>query len=354
MCKYTLKKNKNFTIKARVDSHTELIDLLKNEIDFWITNPQQIFSNKIPLQMVEYEAGKAELTKFFINLKIPEDVPIKYLIKRLNMNGLTFNKANIKSLETYAFEFLDKIIVQNWENTIADLYFSKNYDNPDYQKNYLDRISKHTLLKKMTRYELISSSLSENKQEALVHFEFNSKYDITLIMRLLDNKWKVFQKIFGEPSLYIGENESIRQIAVLLSKKDLGNVFPLLTKFSNIFPDSADFQYYWSMYYTISGHKDKSLVFLKNAMEMDPNFIEAKYNYAFILHTENRLSEAEKYYKEILEIADDANSFNNLASIYIGKGKYKEAKILLDKCLKLKPDFNVAQKNLDRLNKLNS
>ena len=168
-------------------------------------------------------------------------------------------------------------------------------------------------------------------------------------MKLVENRWKIFQKIFGEPRLYLGENESIRQVAVLLSKKDLGNVFPLLTKFSSIFPDSADFQYYWSMYYTISGHKDKSMVFLVNAMEMDPNFVEAKYNYAFILHTENRLTEAEKYYKEILEIADDANSFNNLASIFVSKGKNQEAKILLRKCLKLKPDFELAQKNLDRI-----
>jgi len=352
-CKYSLQKRQNFTINARVDSHTELINLLKKEIDFWISNPQKVFSGKIPLQMSDTDDGRKELTDFFINLKIPQDVPIDYLAKRLKLSEPGFQNLASKTVEAYAADFLDMIIMQDWESTINYLYFSDNYTNLDFQKNYLNRISKDKYLKKMTSHYLLSSSMAENMKEALVHFEFNQKYDITLAMKLSDKKWKIYQKIYGDPGLYLGENEAIKQAAVLLSKKELGNVHPLLTKFTGIYPDSADFQYYWSMYYSISGNKKKSMEFLFNAIEMDPNFIEAKYNYAFLLHTENRIAEAEKFYKEILEISDDANSFNNLATIYIDKGKYDDARILLSKCLKLKPDFELAKKNKERLEEFN-
>ncbi len=46
---------------------------------------------------------------------------------------------------------------------------------------------------------------------------------------------------------------------------------------------------------------------------------------------------------------NDVKSLNNLASILIDRGELEEAKILLDKCLQIKPDFEIAMQNRKRL-----
>jgi tetratricopeptide (TPR) repeat protein len=83
---------------------------------------------------------------------------------------------------------------------------------------------------------------------------------------------------------------------------------------------------------------------------LDENFIDAKYNYAFLMHIENQLSEAEKWYRNVLkDEPDDVKSLNNLASILIDRGEVKEAKMLLEQCLLIKPDFEIALQNRQRL-----
>ena len=88
-------------------------------------------------------------------------------------------------------------------------------------------------------------------------------------------------------------------------------------------------------------------------MEIDPTFVEAKYNLAYVYHSEGNIEKAKQLYHEIIKISPgDIKSLNNLGSILIDEGEYKEAKQFLQKCLKIDKDFEIAQKNLKRLEEL--
>jgi len=142
----------------------------------------------------------------------------------------------------------------------------------------------------------------------------------------------------------------VKQLAVLLSKRDYEKFLPLMQKYSAIYVDSADMHYYWSVYYTMNEQKAQAKEYLRTAIELDGDFTDAKYNYAFLMHIDNQLAEAEKWYRNILESEpSDVKTLNNLASILIDRGEVNEAKKLLEKCIKIKPDFEIAQKNIERI-----
>ena len=350
-CKYILKEKENtFGIVANAESQEEFSDLLKQEMDRWVRTPQSLFADQIPLTIAETEEGREKLKKVFQNLEIPQYVPIEYLKKRLNLTDLKVKKKTTSNPEIKVKQFLDRIIEQEWEATIPFLLHHSVYEKVDFKNSYLNRIQSQNWIKKIVEYHLISSSLSEEKDQALIHFEINRKYDLTFVLKLIDDNWYIRSKILGTPTLYLGENEAVKQVAVLLTKREFSKAIMLLTKYEKIYLDSADFQYYWGMYYSMNNQKEKARKYFFRAMEFDPDFIEAAYNYAFLLHTDKREEEAEKWYRIILEKdPGNVNSLNNLASILIDRSNLDEAKTLLHKCLQIQPDFSIAQKNLDRI-----
>ncbi|HHE37005.1 MAG TPA: hypothetical protein ENL20_00315 [Candidatus Cloacimonetes bacterium] len=247
-------------------------------------------------------------------------------------------------------QFLNKIIEQNLEETISFLYQKDRYQEKKFRENYLNRLKSNKIIQKMTNYDLISSARTKDRKQFLVYFEINRKYDLTLFLLQDKDKWKIHKKILGKPELFNGEKEAYEQVAVLLSKNKLGNAYELLKKYSSIYLDSADFQYYWGLYYSFQKNNDKAARFFFNAIELDPDFVEAKYNYALMLHAEKKIEEAKILYREILKSApEEPKTLNNLASILIDEKEFETAKKLLEKCLKVAPEFEIAKKNLERI-----
>ncbi len=354
-CQYRLKNIDNdksgFMFKTKADSHEEYDNLLKKKIDHWIISAQKTFKDRIPMQIANSESGRNELEKFLSTFNFPDIIPINYLRKRLSL-PLQKVKNLPESSENIADKYLDKIIENDWEGTINLLFENQQYTDEKIKANYLQRISTNKIMKKIVDYEKISAALSENKKEALVFYELNKKYELTIHLKIKGNQWKIVGRIFGKPALQQGENEALRQIGVLLHKNQMGNLQPILQKYSAIYPDSADFQYYWGLYYLFSHLENKAIGFFFNAIEIEPSLAEAKYNLAYIFQTKNRSQEAKILYKELIkENPDDVRCFNNLASILIEEEKNIEAEKLLKQCLKLQPNFEFAQKNLDRINK---
>jgi len=71
-------------------------------------------------------------------------------------------------------------------------------------------------------------------------------------------------------------------------------------------------------------------------------------NYIYVV--EGDIEKAKQLYYEIIEISpEDIKSLNNLGSILIDEGKYKEAKQFLQKCVKIDKNFEIARKNLKRV-----
>lgn len=299
--------------------------------------------------MSETNEGRNELEEFFGQFPLEKTESIRYLKQELKLTDLKYIP-QADSYEEVAAKFLDKIIEQDWRSTIDFLYRSGQYEDEKYLENYISRLSKNKKIIKIKTYDLIASAISENRKLGLVFFEVNGKLDLTISLISENDLWKIEKKMFGKPELYNGEKDVHQQIAVLLSKNELGNAYEQLQKYSKIYIDSADLKYYWGLYYTFNKNNEKAKTFFFDAIEIDPDFTEAKYNYAVILHAEKEIGEAKNLYKEILEISpDEPKTLNNLASIYIEEENFAEAKKLLKRCLKIAPEFEIAKKNLERI-----
>jgi hypothetical protein len=245
-CRYALKKDSAnfFSLKTSADSNAEYQDLLIKQIDKWVMLPQDVFHNETPLFLSESESGKEMLLNFFSQFKANDLIPLRYLYKRLNLKYPYKTEDKKEDQESVAHKFMELIVAQDWEATIDMLYLNKQYKDPKYKTNYLERISQHKIIKKIVEFDLISAGMNKEQNQALVYFDINGKYDLTLLMRKREGKWKIGAKIFGKPELYTRENEAIKQVASLLSKNQLAHAYDTLKKFSEIFSDSADFQYY--------------------------------------------------------------------------------------------------------------
>ena len=243
-CRYSLQKTETFEYKTNTDSKKEFEDLLKKSIESWMNKSHEIFHNQIPNEMLKTKEGKKEIEDFFLQLNIKNPI----LLNLFNIVLKLGNPKLISKKETHediAQKYLDKMIEQDWQATIPFLYRNQQYENQEYRNNYIKRLSTNNILKKLTDYELIASALSEDRKQALVYLDINRKYDLTLRLGLDGKNWKIDSKIFGKPEICNGENDAIKQVAMLLAKNDFSQAFTLIKKYSSIFVDSADFQYYW-------------------------------------------------------------------------------------------------------------
>ncbi len=344
-CRYSLQETENFQINTKVDSIHENNDLLEKLMEKWILASQEIFNGKIPIEMAETKEGKKQIMNFLNQLQVSSFVPLSYLKERLSLIDLKVDTQEI-NYEDIAEIYLNKIIEQDWEGTISFLSGKSN----EYRDNYIKRISSNKIIKKLTGHELISSALSQDKKQALVYFEVNNKYDMTIVFKKTEGNWKITAKFFGKPELFNGENEANQQVAILLSKNELSKAFELLGKYSAIYVDSADLQYYLGLYYMFCKKEEKAEIHLLNSIEIDPFFLEAKGLYATVLLHKQQLEKAKLLYLEVIQSnPKDIKSLNNLASIYIEEGDKNKARYLLERCLKIDPNFEYARKNMEKI-----
>lgn len=351
-CEYHLQSSEIMQLKAKSDSQMEYIDLLKKQMALWITKPQKIFNDQIPITMSESSEGKKIIEEFLNQFKINPIVPLSFLKERLSLDDLKVDSTPV-SYEDIALEFLQDLYVNDWMKVCFQMQKYEYWKSHDLIDKFIKRISSNKLIRKMNSFDLVSSALTKEKDQALVYFFINNKFDLTINLRLFDETWKVQSFIMGKPELFNSENEAIQQVAILLSKNETTKAYELLTKYSSIYITSSDFEYYWGLYHTFNKNQQKAEHHFLQAMILDPAFVEAKYNYAFIQHSKGELEQAKKLYNEILkDTPNDPKTMNNLASILIDEKNFTEAEKLLNKCIKDNPEFEIAKQNLERLEKM--
>ncbi len=339
-------------IKAKSDSQMEYIDLLEKQMALWINKPQKIFNDQIPITMAESSEGKKKIEELLNQFKINPIVPLYYLKERLSLDDLKVY-SNPNTYEDIALEFMQHLYTNEWGKVVSFMCNNEYWKSHDLDDKFVIRIAANKVIKKINSFDLISSALTKKRDQALVYFDVNCKYDLTIDLQLINNSWKVESLLIGKPELYNSESEAIQQVAILLSKNETTKAHELLTKYSNIYISSSDFEYYWGLYYTFIKNQKKAEYHFLQAMILDPTFVEAKYNYAFIQHSNKKLETAKKLYNEILEEApNEPKTLNNLASILIDEKNFTEAEKLLKNCIKNNPEFEIAQQNLERLEKL--
>jgi len=351
-CEYHLQSSEIMQLKGKSDSQMEYIDLLKKQMALWITKPQKIFNDQIPITMAESSEGKKKIEEFLNQFKINPIVPLNYLKERLSLDELKVDSTP-KTYEDQALEFMQHLYTNEWEKVTSFMINNEYWQSNKLNDKFVARIAANKVIKKISSFDLISSALTKEKDQALVYYDVNNKYDLTINLKLINNSWKVRSIIIGKPELFNSESEAIQQVAILLSKNETTKAYELLSKYSNIYISSSDFEYYWGLYYTFNKNQTKAEYHFLQAMILDPTFVEAKYNYAYIQHSNGDLEKAINLYYEILkEAPNEPKTLNNLASILIDKKKYEEAEKLLKKCIENNSKFEIAQQNLERLEKL--
>ncbi len=350
-CRYFPKKNPDeiFASSVKVESRSEYQDLLKKLMKRWVFEPQKIFGGKVPIKMSEKADEKKELTDLVEQLKIIAELPVEYLADLLNIQ-LKKEKSKTVSHEAIGNRFLRTIVEQDWDSLPNFLRKAWTNDDPELVENFIMRIQKDSNMKRMTRFDLISSALSDNKREALVQYEINGKIDMTLHFLDENDQWKLESRVYGKAEIYRDQQKIMNQAALYLQQQADGKCWEYIDKFLKFFPDSADLQYYMGMYHYFHQNAEKARKYLQNAVEIDGNFTEARYTLATIMQTSGEPEKAERFYKIVLEqTPEDYRAMNNLATIMIDSARADQARPLLEKSLKLQPDFEIAQKNLERI-----
>jgi tetratricopeptide (TPR) repeat protein len=353
-CAYILQKGQgnefeNSIKKAKVDSFQELSSLTTRLFDQWCEVPSDLFKDRIPTEMAQTEDGKKELEQYFNRIAPFLVLPERYLQRKLNLKIKT-GLENKDNYEYFSGEYLEKMIAQEWEDSIQLLYSQDKYSEELYRSNYIIRRTGNRLLKQITSYHIILSAVSENRQEALVYYEINNKYDLSIIMGKINDRWLVKELIIGSPSFYYGEREAIMLISGCISKQEMPKAKQYIDQYSEILIDSADVHYLNGLYHLLEKDYQTALKYYLTAVELDPEFYEYKYNLALIYQMLKNYEVAEKLYQQLREQkSDDINVLNNLAIIYEDQGKEEAALSLLEECLKLDPGAELAKKNIERI-----
>ncbi len=353
-CQYILKDTEdqtNHNIQAKCDSYNELINLHKLAIDRWIEIPEPQFDNQIPSQLVTTDEGKHKLQTYLES--IPQHHPqiINYIRRKLK---LPLKPISYNHFEDIAMRYLNKIIEQEWEETVEMMFDNKRYYDHDlYKENYLNRRSGNRILKKMNDYHIILSAISEKGDEALVYFEINGKYDLSINLIKQNDDWKVYFIMMGNPQFYYTLNELENQIVKYLSEKQYDEAYDKLRKVSEILVDSAEIFFLYGLYYSIKEDYRQARKMFLTAVEILPSSYDYRYNLAFTSQVSGEINLAKDMYRELLqEKPDDLKILNNLAVIHLNNKEINSAIAIWEKCLTIDSSFELAKKNLDRFSKL--
>lgn len=349
-CKYTLKQApqpERVELRNYSESIAEQQELLNLYLEQWIKTPNPLFDNKAPAVITKTSDGQAKLQEFFDKYE-PKNSMLTYNHAREMLN-LPLSRNKSTTYEDVAIKFLEMIANYDYEDTLSLLVNQRIYKDEAYRTNYIKRNIAIKAFKALRNFDLIRSALSKDQNQAIAEFEINSLYPLSIVLKKVDTEWRVAEKVFDEAGVVLAENDLIQKIVYAFAQQKFKDAYDELRRAINIYPDSANIHYYLGVYYTTQGKVEEAKKYFFNAMELEPNFVEAQYNYAFIFQAEGSTEKAKSLYEDILKKKQDHKTLNNLAVIYESEGAYEEAEVLLKRALELNPDFELAQKNLKRI-----
>ncbi|MCB5230834.1 MAG: hypothetical protein WCX83_00450 [Candidatus Cloacimonas sp.] len=351
-CVYLLRSNFAEIEKGtstKVDSYREHSILTQKLIDVWAVMPFVGLDNQIPLEMAKDEEGREQLREY-LNLIVQSPlVPAEYLSKKFNL-ALKYEKEEVRHYEEVAEEYLDLLIAQDWEKSVEYHSNSEGYLDLLYLNNYKRRRKENPVIDKLKSYQLLMSAVSENQEEALVYFEVNGKYDLTVILSAKPEKWRVQEIVLGSPNHFNGAGNAIRVASKLVAERRVEEAKEALDNYGKILIDSPDYHYLQGLYFLMLHNFPLAEKFYLNAVEIDQDFPEYKYSLAIAYHMNRNTVPAKRFYEETLDLRpNDTNALNNLAVIYEMEGDMEMTVKLLEKCLSIDPNSEKAKKNLERI-----
>jgi hypothetical protein len=347
-CSYSGKENEQGIFPTfKADSLTESTDVLKRYIDLWVGRENPHLSAKSPISVAE--ANQADIVSWLTGFQYPSHFPLGYLMQKLGIETSDNNEEQVSHHETCIHAFMQAVVRLAWDELRS---FSVNQlPKDDLAVRYKEIMQSIPLLKKVSTYSIIHSGIGEDGVSALVYLELNHKQDWTILLSNAGGKWKIRQNILGSPKEYFAQNQIYSNIAEALGKADDAKVWELIQSNLKNYPDSPDLYYYRALYWQLSKDNDKAAVDFFNAISLDNTWIEPYFHLGALYLGKSDYQNAAYWFGELNSLhPDDPNAMNNLAACYAGDGRISEAKALWEKLLALYPTFDVAKKNLDKLN----
>lgn len=345
-CEYHIPQSESLEFNFKADSLEESNELVLRLFDIWSMKIHSEIGDESPQELSLTEAGRAILEKYFSKIRFLDTLPINKMRNKLQLPNIKLPVIN--NFEQFAGLIMDTLIERDWETLMSNYYQQAQLQSAENKKIFIKRNKKFNAFKKLKQYSLLSSSLNKEAKEAIVHFELNKKADITLNVILVDNKWMLKSRIIGQPQLFYGEDTAIKHIASMLSKNEMTDVFNLCQRYITIYPDSADIEYYWGLYHSISENINEARKHFEISYILDPTFAEPLYNLGFIYQVEKKNDKAREIYAQVLELnPNEVKTINNLAILHIEKQEWKQALEYLEKCMQINPDYDIAQKNYE-------
>ena len=127
--------------------------------------------------------------------------------------------------------------------------------------------------------------------------------------------------------------------------------FPLALNLSEravtLRPDRPEFHACFAIALGAAGHREKADAAFQLALRLDPNCVDALFNYGNALKARGSLREAIAHFQRVLELRPDhSHARNELGSAYLAAGRLEEAATCFEKVIEERPTAFEAMSNL--------
>lgn len=367
-CEYHIKKsvnvneteNKDLAQSFKTDSKAEIKDFLEKSYKLYLSKANPFFDNQIPYLLKDTEEGKAYLIEKFSKQNLDPSV-VSIIENHLKIKGIKSDSQvkqdilKIDTAEDIAVMFVNALAEENWDMA-ADFFASKDTKNKKderYIRLVIKKLKEKKLIKDLKYFSVLNSGLATNFMSAFCSVELNYDSIISILLTNQGDKqapvWLVNSIIFGDVSLMFTETDNSKYIASHLGKKEYEKAFKMITQLEEIYPLSPDLHYYKGLYYSMKGQNKLALEAFCDAEILDPFFVEAIYNQAFIYMAENNLEKAKELYEKSVQLKpSNVDALNNLGVICLYEKNFAEAREYFKKCIEIAPDYQYGHDNLKR------
>lgn len=343
-CPYSAKQDEASPFPAfRSDSNTEFTRTAKRHIDFWAYQKQDGLDGLSPAEYAKSDNAKmlAWLGKF----QFPANFPMQYLLQKLELPHEEIEEP--ETPETVVFSFFDAVIAQDWDKLRA--YTVNDCDDKDLARRHAELLAAIPELRKLGRYEILHAGAADDGVSAMVVLDLNGKLIWAVMLSFAAGRWRIRQNLNGGPHLFYEQNQLFHQLAENLANGKADETWELLRKNQPRYPDCADLYYYRALYWQLAKQFSKAKEDLRNALALDNHYFAAGFALSALYLNDGELVPA----KELLaflaeERPDDLNARNNLAACEAGLGNVAAAREIWLEILKSAPNYEPAQKNLER------
>jgi tetratricopeptide (TPR) repeat protein len=334
--------------KIKSDSQTEFFGFVSQYLQFWIHKPQVTLNEATPIKLSETAEGRERLSEWLVGFSYPDADIVKVLNSKLSL--ILPEPQSMETAESIAQRYLNLIIAQDWDALLA-YHTQQNSIEQDRNAIIKESLRNHPLLKKVTRWEIINSGISEDSKQAFAFYELNGKESWSFVFYKDGSNWKIYQQIWGTLQDYYAQKDLFRDIAIAINQKQESIAYNLLNQATDRYLLSADIQYYWGLCYLLSNRNNDAKTSFQKALAFEPDWQEPKFRLALTEMSDKNFETAISLWQALLtKNPDDTNVLNNLGVCWLAMEQIDKAKEAWNQVLRIDPTSEMARNNLEHLN----